>query len=429
MVDYNLIRASVNRQKEQIFSEKLLVKRQLLDEVLSFLEDKRIIIISGMRRVGKSTLLKEIMLQLDSENRRYCYVNFEDECFLDFNAQDFEKLNEILTEAYGNPDFYFFDEAQNVVNFESFARRLHDDGKKIFLTGSNSSLLSKEFGTKLTGRYKLFELYPFSFIEFLIKNNFNLKKEIKFKTKERAEIKKYFSSFMDLGGIPEYLENKDMDYIKTIYENILYKDIISRYNIKNQKTLRELVNLLSTNISSQFTYNSLKKTLNLSNAITVKEYISYLNNSYLFFEVLRFNYSVKKQLNSPRKMYIIDPAFFNIIGIVFKTNYGRIFENILFIELKRRKYDVFYFQEKNECDFIVKQGNRILQAIQACYQLTDLNREREIEGLIKAMKEFKLKEGLILTYEQEEELIVDRKKIIIMPIWKWLLHSEERDKT
>ena len=421
MVDYNLIRLSLNRQKEQIASGKSLVPRQLLKEILPLLEDKRIMIISGMRRVGKSTLLREIMLQLNAGNKKYCYVNFEEECFLDFEAKDFEKLNEILIEIYGNPDIYFFDEIQNIPNFESFIRRLQDNGRKIFLTGSNSTLLSKEFGTKLTGRYKMFELYPFSFQEFLIKNSLNFEKEIRFKTEEKAEIKKNFSNYMNIGGIPEYLENKDTDYIKTLYENILYRDIISRYKIKSQKTLRELVNLLSTNVSSSFTYNSLKYTLKLSNAITVKEYISYLSNSYLFFEVLRFNYSIKKQLNSPRKIYIIDPALFNVIGISFKTNFGRIFENILFIELKRMKCDIFYFQDKKECDFIIKQGNKILQAIQACYQLTDENREREVYGLIEAMNEFKLKEGLILTYEQEDTIIIKGKKIVIMPIWKWML--------
>ncbi|MEK6848932.1 MAG: AAA family ATPase, partial [Nanoarchaeota archaeon] len=273
MVDYNLIRLSLNRQKEQIASGKSLVPRQLLKEILPLLEDKRIMIISGMRRVGKSTLLREIMLQLNAGNKKYCYVNFEEECFLDFEAKDFEKLNEILIEIYGNPDIYFFDEIQNIPNFESFIRRLQDNGRKIFLTGSNSTLLSKEFGTKLTGRYKMFELYPFSFQEFLIKNSLNFEKEIRFKTEEKAEIKKNFSNYMNIGGIPEYLENKDTDYIKTLYENILYRDIISRYKIKSQKTLRELVNLLSTNVSSSFTYNSLKYTLKLSNAITVKEYI------------------------------------------------------------------------------------------------------------------------------------------------------------
>jgi len=421
MVEFDRIREVLARQKKRLFVEKSLISREILKNIIEFLDDKRIIIISGMRRVGKSTLLVEIMLHLKSEDKKYCYVNFEDEAFLDFEAKDFEKLNEILMEIYGVGNYYFFDEVQNIANFESFVRRLQDDGKKIFLTGSNSSLLSKEFGTKLTGRYKLFELYPFSFREFLVKNKMPLRADSRFTTEEKAQMKLFFIKYMRLGGVPEYLENKDTDYIQTIYENILFRDIISRYNIKSQKILRELINILSTNISSPFTYNSLKKSLSLSNAITVKEYISYLNNTYLFFEVLRFDYSIRKQLSFPRKIYIIDPAFFNIVGVTFKTNFGRIFENLVFLELKRRNKDIFYFQKEKECDFIIKQENSISQVIQACYQFTKENKEREIAGLLEAMKEFKLKEGTILTYEQEENLIIEGKKIRIIPIWKWLL--------
>lgn len=420
MVEFERIREVLIRQKNRLFNEKSLVERKVLKNIIEFIDDKRIIIISGMRRVGKSTILAEIMQYLKSKEKEYCYVNFEDEAFLDFEAKDFEKLNELLIEIYGSGNYYFFDEIQNIENFESFTRRLQDDGKKIFLTGSNSSLLSKEFGTKLTGRYKLFELYPFSFEEFLIKNNIPLPNESKLTTEKKVQMKSTFADYMNMGGIPEYLENKDTDYIRTVYDNIIFRDIISRYNIKSQKILRELINILSTNISSSFTYNSLKKTLNLSNAITIKEYISYLNNTYLFFEVLRFDHSIRKQLLSPRKIYIIDPAFFNIIGVTFKTNFGRIFENIVFLELKRRGKEIFYFQKERECDFIIKQNNNISEAIQACYQFTKENKEREIAGLVEAIKEFKLKEGLILTYEQEEELIVDGKKIIIKPIWKWL---------
>jgi len=420
MVEFDRIREVLARQKKRLFVEKSLISREILKNIIEFLDDKRIIIISGMRRVGKSTLLVEIMLHLKSEDKKYCYVNFEDEAFLDFEAKDFEKLNEILMEIYGVGNYYFFDEVQNIANFESFVRRLQDDGKKIFLTGSNSSLLSKEFGTKLTGRYKLFELYPFSFREFLVKNKMPLRADSRFTTEEKAQMKLFFIKYMRLGGVPEYLENKDTDYIQTIYENILFRDIISRYNIKSQKILRELINILSTNISSPFTYNSLKKSLSLSNAITVKEYISYLNNTYLFFEVLRFDYSIRKQLSFPRKIYIIDPAFFNIVGVTFKTNFGRIFENLVFLELKRRNKDIFYFQKEKECDFIIKQENSISQVIQACYQFTKENKEREIAGLLEAMKEFKLKEGTILTYEQEENLIIEGKKIRIIPLWKWL---------
>jgi predicted AAA+ superfamily ATPase len=376
-----------------------------------------------MRRVGKSTLLGEIMMQLKSEDKKYCYVNFEDEAFLGFEAKDFEKLNELLIEVYGAGEYYFFDEIQNIENFESFVRRIQDDGKKIFLTGSNSRLLSKEFGAKLTGRYKMFELYPFSFKEFLIKKGILLQEDSIFTTEEKAQMKVHFMNYMELGGVPEYLENKDSTYIQTIYENIIFKDIISRYNIKSQKILRELVNILSSNISSPFTYNSLKKTLNLSNAITVKEYISYLDNSYLFFEVLRFDYSIRRRLSFPRKIYIVDSAFFNIIGANFKTNFGGIFENIIFLELRRKNKEIFYFQKDKECDFVIKQRNNISEAVQACYQLTKENREREISGLLEAMKEFKLKKGLILTYEQEEELTIEGKKILIQPAWKWLFED------
>ena len=421
MVEFDRIREVLIRQKKRLFVEKDLVSREILKDILKFLEDKRIIIISGMRRVGKSTLLMEIIMHLKSKNKNYCYINFEDESFLNFEAKDFEKLNEILMETYGVADYYFFDEIQNIINFESFVRRLQDDGKKIFITGSNSSLLSKEFGTKLTGRYKLFELYPFSFKEFLAKNNLSFRDDLIFSTEDKAQIKLSFTNYMHFGGVPEYLENKDTDYIKTIYENILFRDIISRYNIKNQKILRELINILSTNISSSFTYNSLKKSLSLSNAITVKEYISYLSNTYLFFEVLRFDYSIRKQLSFPRKIYIIDPAFFNIVGVTFKTNFGRIFENLVFLELKRRNKDVFYFQKEKECDFTIRCENKVSEVIQACYLFTKENRAREIEGLLEAIKEFKLKEGIILTYEHQENLIVEGKRIIIKPIWKWLL--------
>jgi len=423
-MDKLILRNVLIRQKDRLVLPKNLVKREIFEEILSFINDKRIVIISGMRRVGKSTLLGEIMSRLSFEKKNYCYVNFEDESFLNFEAKDFEKLNEILIEVYGESNFYFFDEIQNISHFETFIRRLHDEGKKIFITGSNSSLLSKELGTKLTGRYKLFELYPFSFYEFLSKNNLSFPNAI-FRTEQIAIIKKNFSDYMSLGGIPEYLENNDPDYIKTIYDNIIFRDIISRYKIKSQKELRELVNLLSTNISSPFTYNSLKNSLNFSNAQTVKNYISYLDNSYLFFEILRFDYSAKKQLNFPRKIYIIDPSFFNILGVNFKDNFGRIFENILFIELKRRFKEIFYFQEKNECDFIIKEGIKIIYAIQACYYLNKENREREINGLIEAMEKFKLTEGLILTFEQEEEIKVGGKKIKVLPIWKWFLKNEK----
>ncbi|MBI3035524.1 ATP-binding protein, partial [Candidatus Woesearchaeota archaeon] len=195
---------------------------------------------------------------------------------------------------------------------------------------------------------------------------------------------------------------------------------IARYSIKRQRVIKELVNVLATNISSLFTYNSLKKSLGLANSITVKEYISYLSNSYLFFELQKFDFSVKRQLNSPKKIYLIDPVF-NQLGLNFSMNKGKILENVVFIQLKRKGKEIYYYSDKDECDFVVKEGTKIREAIQVCYVLNDSNKERELDGLIGAMNKFKLKKAVILTHEQDEEFKINNKKIKVLPVWKWLL--------
>lgn len=426
MIEKDILRQIVRMQQEQGFSIKETVKRDLLPEILRWFDDKRILILTGLRRSGKSTLLKQIM----QNKKDFCYVNFEDERFIDFEAKEFEKLNEVLMEFYGDVKTYFFDEIQIINNFESFVRRLQDEGKKIILTGSNASLLSKEFGTKLTGRYKEFEIYPFSFIEFLKFKGTNLKLNKFFSTKEKVEIKHFFQEYFNKGGMPEYLLNNDAEYIRIVYQNIIYRDVIARYSIKRQKSLKELINILMTNNSRTISYNSLKNILKLSNAITVKEYISYLCNSYLFFEVLIFDFSIKRQLNSPKKIYLIDQAFHLVGGLNFSPNSGRILENIVFIELKRKYKEVFYFHEKHECDFVIKKGTKIKEVLQVCYDLNKNNQEREINGIIEAMNKFNLKQGIILTYDQDDEIEIKCKsqgdhpkgrQIIVKPVWKWLL--------
>ena len=417
MIDKDILRQLVKRQKKALFPKGEFVKRDLLDGILKWFKDNRVIILTGIRRCGKSTLLKEIMQNMYN----WCYVDFEDERFLDFRAQDFEVLNEVLIEVYGNVNIYFFDEVQNIEKFETFVRRLQDEGKKVVITGSNASLLSKEFGTRLTGRYKPFEVYPFSFREFLKFKKARVEKDDFYIAEKKVGLAKLFEEYLLLGGLPEYLKNKDKEYVRTIYENILYKDVIARYAIRRQKVIKELINILATNISSQFTYNALKRALGLGNSITVKEYISYLNNSYLFFELLKFSYSIRQQLNSPRKIYLVDSAFNQVCGINFSQNKGKILENAVFVELKRRNKEVYYYSNKNECDFIIKDGTRITEAIQVCYVLDDTNREREINGLLEAMDKFKLKEGIILTREQTEEITGGNKKIQIMPVFRWLM--------
>src|SRR3989344_4603557 len=418
-MDKDVLRQIVTQQKNEVSQIEETVKRDLLAEILNWFKDNRIIILTGLRRSGKSTILKQMM----NSKLAYCYVNFEDERFIDFKAQEFEQLNEVLIEVYNNPKIYFFDEAQNIEKFETFVRRLQDQNKKVVITGSNASLLSKELGTRLTGRYKPFEVFPFSFIEFLRFKKIMPEKNWFYLAEKKVKLIKLFDEYLFNGGMPEYLKNNDKEYIRTIYENIIYRDIIARYSIKRQKLLKELVNILIANISSLFPYNSLKIDLALANSITVKEYISYLNNSYLFFELQKFDFSIRKQLNAPKKIYLVDPIFNQVLGLNFSLNKGKVLENIVFIELKRNNKEIYYYSNKNECDFIVKERTKIKKAIQVCYLLNKENKEREIEGLLEAMNKLKLKKGLILTQDQEEEIERKNKKIKIMPVWKWLLQD------
>ncbi len=420
MVTKEILRQIVVRQKEDIPLQGEVVRREVLDTILQWFDDERILILTGIRRCGKSTLLKQIM----QNKSGWCYINFEDERLTDFKASDFEMLHEVLIEAYGPSLLYFFDEIQNVERFETFVRRLQDEGKKIIITGSNASLLSKEFATRLTGRYKSFEIYPFSFKEFLTSKKMDIRKNNFYIVEKKVELLKLFEEYLLSGGLPEYLKNKDKEYIRTLYENILYKDIITIYSLKREKVIKELVNILTTNIASPFTYNSLKKILGLANAITVKEYIFYLSNSYLFFELLKFSYSLKRQLGAPRKIYLIDSAFNHVCGLNFTQNKGKILENLVFIELKRRNEELYYHTGKHECDFVIKRGARIAEAVQVCHALDDTNKEREVSGLMEAMDTFKLKEGMILTYEQTEELIINGKKINVIPVFRWLAERE-----
>lgn len=418
MLTKEILRQVVTRQKNDLQLRKASLPRDILKNIQPWLKDERVLILTGIRRCGKSTLLKQLM----DVSSQWCYLNFEDERLLDFQAQNFETLNEVLIEMYGPVQTYFFDEIQNIEKFEAFVRRLQDEGKKIVLTGSNAALLSKEFGTKLTGRYKAFEVYPFSFSEFL-----RFKEETYnddwYNTEKKLHLLKCFEEYLANGGMPEYLKNKDKEYIRTVFENILYKDIITRYSIKREKVLKELINILATNATSPITFNSLKKNLGLSNAITVKEYITYLNNTYLFFELIKFSYSIRQQLMSPKKIYLIDSAFHHVCGLTFTPNKGRNLENTVFIELKRRGKEIFYYSKNSECDFIVKEGTKVTEALQVCYSLDPFNRKREIEGLLEAMETFKLKEGTILTFEQNEELNIEGKKVIILPVAKWMMQT------
>lgn len=419
-MDREKLKTLLKEQNDQIKDVRELVKREMLDEI----KEKRsnlIVIVSGLRRAGKSTLMNEI--RKDHLHESY-FVNFDDERLFDFAIADFQMMQELLIELYGERNIYFFDEIQNIQGWERFVRRLHDNGKKVYVTGSNASMLSREMGTHLTGRHLSYSLYPYSFKEFLHFKKYELPISEVLTTTEKSTIKRYFNEYIEVGGIPEFVKNRDELYIKTLYENILYRDIITRYNLKDEKTLKTTVYFAASNIAKEISYNNIRKLTGLSSATTIKEYFEYLENSYLAYLLPRFSTSLKVQVYSNKKVYFIDTAIARILGFRTSEDYGRILENIVFMELKRESKEVYYHKENKECDFVIRDGYNITEAIQVTQSLENPDtRKRELEGMLDAMKAYKLKEGLILTDDTEDEIEIEGKKIFVKPIWKWLLQK------
>src|SRR3989344_56429 len=393
-----------NKTKENIN----LVERDIYPQIESYTNNPFIIIISGIRRCGKSTLLNQI-----KEKHQGYYLNFDDERLINFKLEDFQTLYEIFLEIFGKKRTFYFDEIQNVQGWERFVRRLHDEKNKVYLTGSNASMLSKELGTHLTGRYLEISLYPFSFKEFLKIKEFKLEQKETYILENKIKLKKHLDEYLINGGLPEYLITQNKDYLRTLYESILYRDIMARYGLQNEKTLKELIYFVANTIAKEISFNSIKKMLQIGSSTTVKDYFNYFENSFLIFLVTKFDYSLKRQIYFNKKAYLIDTGFAVNLGFRTSKDIGRLLENLIFIELKRRNKDIYYYSENNECDFIIKKDTKISEAIQVCYELNEENRKREIEGLLQAMNKFKLKNGLILTNEQSEEITINNLKIKI----------------
>lgn len=384
-------------------------------------DGKEIIIISGVRRCGKSTLLQEIRSQ--NKEQAY-YLNFDDERLINFSVDDFQPLYELFIELYGVQHTFYFDEIQNVKGWERFVRRLHDYGNKIYITGSNASMLSRELGTHLTGRFISKELFPFSFIEFIdFKGQSSLLTGL-LSSEKKANIKALFSEYFKTGGFPEFLAHQNSEYLQSLYQSIFYRDIMVRNKLTNEHEFLELVHYLATNLSKPFSNNNLVKTLRISSPTTIKQYVAYLQDTYLFFSINKFDYSLKKQVFNPKKGYFIDQALARQIGFSFSSDRGRVFENIVFLELKRRGYELFYHRQKFECDFVGRKNGKIVSLIQVTVSIMDfLTRERELRGLVEAIEAYGLKEGFIITESEEENIEIGAVKIHVLPAWKWLLNK------
>ncbi len=364
------------------------------------------LIITGIRRCGKSTVLNHIL----KKQKIGYYLNLEDPRLDGFELSDFNKVEIIMKEIYGEKGIFFFDEIQNIEKWEKFIRYLIDKKEKIIITGSNASLLSRELGTRLTGRHIQIEMFPFSFNEFL---------SIK---KEKPSLKS-FKKYLQLGGFPEYVKQENPEILHELLSDVVMKDIAIRYNIKNTNILKKIIIYLISNVGKEFSYNSIKKMLEVKSVQSVIDYISFFENAYLIFTIPRFSYSYKQQQVNPKKVYSIDNGLSNSNSASFSKDKGRMLENIVFLHLRRMYKEIFYFKEEKECDFVIKEKEKITKAIQVCFEFNEMNKSREIGGLLLAFNKFNLKEGIILTNDQEDEFMIEGKKIILKPVWKWILEK------
>ena len=357
------------------------------------------IVISGIRRCGKSTLL----LQSMKNEKHYNFLNFEDPRLADFKIVDIELLEEVFADISGEQDLYYFDEIQNLTGWESYVRFLIDRDKRVVLTGSNASLLSRELGTKLTGRNLRMELFPFSYPEYL-------------EYMGLEESGETFQQYLYSGGFPEYLRTGMDEVLQNLLTDIIARDIVYRYAIRNPVTITEIAVYLLGNISRECTLSSLKKTFTaIGSVTTLSSYLEYLEDSYILFTLPRFSYSPKSRQINPKKIYAIDNGFIRANSTGFSDDYGRLLENYVFLELRKRYREIFYFREEGECDFLVKEKTAIKYAIQVCYQVNSRNKEREINGLLEAMDTFGLTEGYVLTFNQEDVLHEGDKTVRLIP--------------
>lgn len=414
----DLLKQIILEQQEILHAQnKRYVQRYIADE---WLQTSEILIISGIRRCGKSVLMQQIRDRLVEKD---FFFNFDDERLANFKLDDFQKLQECFVELFGEQHTYYFDEIQNIEGWERFVRRLYNAGNKIVITGSNARMLSRELGTHLTGRYLQVEIYPFSFQEYLAMNEIPVNAKTLYTTTGRATMVKSFVKYMECGGFPKFLQDGSVSYLTSLYESIIYRDILTRNGLTNEKEMLELMFYLASNATKRVTYSSLGKVVGIQHPDTIKNYLEYIQQTYLIFQLFRYDPSVKKQMMSPKKIYFVDNAIIKRIGFNATENNGVFLENLVFIEMKRRGWDVYYYADKKECDFIVRKGLHISDAYQVTLKMdSPQTREREIAGVREAMQAYSLSKGYILTFEGKETINFDDGTIVeVVPVWEWIL--------
>ena len=375
-------------------------------------------VITGPRRAGKSFYAAHLIASTGS----WGYVNFDDERLV--ALEDYDEIIGAINAVYGNPKYLFFDEIQNLSRWELFVNRLQRQGFRLLITGSNSNLLSSELSTHLTGRHTAMVLFPFSFKEYL---------RISESEKTTAEKKEALDVYLESGGYPEPLLKKfdQRDYLRTLLQSTLYKDIIKRFRIRSVQGIEDLALYLLSNVATEYSFNALAKVTKCRSVHTVDKYVRYLQEAYLVFSLPRFSFKVKEQAGYNKKIYCTDNGMAVAAGFRFSANRGALYENLVAVALKKKELNghnsIFYWKSSSneEVDFVVKEGLRVSRLIQVCYDISNLQTlKREMRALVKASQELKC-DDLLLLNNSVDRLETFRwqdaeRQIRLLPLWQWL---------
>ncbi len=420
--------------KKEIF--KLLIKEfhefRLPEIVIRDLriphQTNKVITITGSRRVGKTfyfyQLINELKINIPLE--QILYLSFEDDRILPLSFKELDDLLEAYFELYpknkSKTIYLFFDEIQNVNGWETFIRRIYDkETVRIFLTGSSSKLLSREIATSLRGRTLSYHLFPLSFQEFSKFKGLEIKPDFEYSSM-RFNIKRLLEEFILFGGFPEVvLEEEGLKFkiLKNYYDLLIYKDLAERFSVRNVRLLKDLMKFLITNISASFStnsyYKSIEQELHVSRE-TIMEYLSYIEEIELVYLLPIFSYSLKVQQVNPKKIYSLDNGIRNAVAFKFSQDEGRLVENLVFQEIKRRELEVYYWKKKGEVDFVIKKDDALI-GINVSYG--NEIKEREERSLLELKNEFgeRVQELILITKDVDEQ----KNDINLIPLWKWLL--------
>jgi len=397
--------------------------------------DNQILTVIGSRRVGKTYLCYQIIALLKTElpQDNIMFINMEDERLYPLSGRELTDLMPAYYEIF-NPNldkkiYVIIDEIQNIPNWSKWARRITEQNRniKLILTGSNSKLLSSEIATELRGRSCSFIIFPLSFREFVRCRAEKINVETSLYSKNRPKIKRIFNDYFKRGGFPAIIDSDNYEQIlREYYKAIFQRDLIERFYIKNIQLFEDFLRLEINAFSSLSSISSMaKKCESLGHKLsknTINQYYFYAQESFLLFTASIFSYKIKNQMLYPKKLYAIDHGLIQSVRFSFSEDYGRLLENIVFLELLRRNNEIYYYEKNVQCDFVIKVKNRITTAIQVTKSMKDKKtQDREIKGLVTAMNDFGLSEGLVLTDDHNEDIKIDGLKIKVLPVWYWLL--------